>query len=71
MTPKLAKLDRMMREVKDAENAWLWERGLSNLLGSDPDDDSDDDTDIDYADFEGAPGLAGLLFYRAPGMEQD
>ena len=63
-------VDRLQQELEDMAHPWLFGRGLSTLLPFLYDDDSDADTDTDYAD-EGAPGLAGLLFYRVPGMEPD
>jgi hypothetical protein len=64
-------LERLLEQIDAIESPWLASRGLSALLPFLYDDDSADDTDTDYADSEGAPGLQGLLFYRAAGMEQD
>jgi hypothetical protein len=58
-------LERLLHEIAAyEEDPIMHTRGLANLLASGP--DPDDDPNVDYSEYEGMPGLAGLLHYVAP-----
>jgi hypothetical protein len=57
------RLQKLMHHIANEQHGWLSEKGLATLLPQLIDDDSDN-LGNDYADCEGLPGLAGLLYYR-------
>jgi hypothetical protein len=66
---KRRQLERLLHEIAAyEEDPIMHTRGLANLLASGP--KPDDDADADYSEYEGMPGLAGLLHYLPPQTER-